>query len=402
MKRFCRGSFILVGILFAGLILLVASPIVTLIIREFHNTYLAGDALKALALAEAGVDRAVYELRRDPSYTGTSSPVDIGIGSYQITVTYVDENERIVTSRGMALGSNEERTIRARVKKVTFAFKDAAMVGGSEITVGNLRTQTVDAYGNPISPPTAALRTNGNATLNNAFIDGSVTAVGTLTVGSNVQINDSSYPSGLSGAPPIKLPDEDAISYWKTSWWNIASSGTIYPSSVTINGVTTLTAPCVINGDLTLNPNSVLTIVGSGVCWVKGNLRMRSNTQLISKVFLVVEGTVTQDSNSSYSVASDLPENMRSQIALVSLARPSSGPAISFNSNTVQSTGLVFAPYGDIEIGAGSTIWGSLWAGKRLVQTNNSQSTLIQFPSGFYESINLFRMNFQVVEWQEL
>lgn len=418
MKPLQRGSVIVIGLLFVSLILVLGGGIVTYIVREYEGTYQARDLTKALALAEAGVDYAVYQLRQDKSYAGPTTKY-FGNDYFTVRVTQrISDTEVVVESQGTIVTTNTTRTIRARIKRNPFGFSNAAMAAEGDIVIGNLQTQTVDDRENPVATPQAHVWANGNATVNRPTIHGRLAAAGTVTTGNGwVNVNDPDYPQGQSGAPRIEMPTLDLVNTWRNEW--LANSGswprytlTSPPPGMVRSGNMLKTnqrrveipTPCIIDASVEVSVNTELVFTGSGVVWITGSLSLRSNSELESSALVVLDGTFDQSSNSEYEVSSF------SANALVSFYQ-GIGPAIRLASNTSQRTGIMYAVYRDIELSmASAEVTGAFWAGyagmtspkASIRQTNNSASGIIRFPYSSLMNTGAFLKEFTVMGWEEL
>lgn len=418
VKRLQRGSITVISLLFISLILILGGSIVTYVVREYENTYQARDLTRALALAEAGIDYAVYQLRQDKNYVGPTTKY-FGSDYFTVRVTQrISDTEVVVESQGTIVTTDVTRRIRARIKRNPFGFSNAAMAAEGDIEIGNLQTQTVDDSENPVATPQAHVWANGNATVNRPTIHGRLAAAGTVTTGMGwINVNDPDYPQGQSGAPRIEMPTLNLVNLWRSEWLANSNSWPRYtlasppPGMIRSGNVlktnlrrVEISAPCIIDASVEVSVNTELVFTGSGVVWITGNLIMKSNSELESSALVVLDGVFDQASNSEYEVSSF------SVNALVSFYQ-GTGAAIRLASNTTQRTGIMYAVYRDIELSmASANVTGAFWAGyagmtspkASIRQTSNAASGIIRFPYSSLMNTGAFLKEFTVTGWEEL
>jgi len=126
-------------ILAIGILLIVVVTTIVLISSAF--TYSASskysvDALQANQLAEAGIDKAVAALNTSAgSYSGDVETT-LGSGSYDVTVTTIDANNKIIQSTGYIpnkANPKTKRTIKIQISKgdgISFSYGILAGEGG--------------------------------------------------------------------------------------------------------------------------------------------------------------------------------------------------------------------------------------------------------------------------------
>src|SRR3989338_8239155 len=100
MKRLspsCARGYIL-------LLALVVSAVITTVTAGFFNYYVSAihaerfalASAQARSLAEAGIDKAVYEINQDGGYSGESN-IALGNGTFNVSVASIDSNLKRVT-----------------------------------------------------------------------------------------------------------------------------------------------------------------------------------------------------------------------------------------------------------------------------------------------------------------
>ncbi|OGG48402.1 hypothetical protein A3G63_02500 [Candidatus Kaiserbacteria bacterium RIFCSPLOWO2_12_FULL_52_8] len=152
------------------LVVLVVSAVVIAITSGFFNYY--GSAVyserhafasaRALALAEAGIDKAVYELNQDADYSGESDTV-LGAGSFSVSVASIDGNTKRLTVTGFA--PNSANPIATKVVKATVSINSSVVSFRYGVQVGQ----------------GGVSMSNGSRIEGNLFSNGSVTGSGTIS-----------------------------------------------------------------------------------------------------------------------------------------------------------------------------------------------------------------------------
>ncbi|MBI4088900.1 hypothetical protein HY415_02285 [Candidatus Kaiserbacteria bacterium] len=249
---------------------------------------------QALALAEAGIDKAVYELNQNGSYTGESGTA-LGNGTFTVLVASVDSNTKRITATGSVPNSATPtaiKVVRANVSidtaVVSFSFGVQAGDGGLFLE------NSASVRGNVFS--------NGPVTGQNSnVIRGTVVSAGSSGLIDGVHATSSGY------AHTIKNSTLDADAYFQTIL-NTTVAGTQYPGSADqsttslpisdelieewkaaalAGGVHSTPCPYEISTSVTLDPKKIdcnLTIKGNGnivtlngPVWVKGNVSIENS-----------------------------------------------------------------------------------------------------------------------------
>lgn len=156
LKNKKRGIILIAAYLVVLILFILGGAFVARSISEKRAAERAVDSAQAFYLAEAGINRAMDELRTDyfnwNTWAGAAIFHNLGNGQYRVEVQAVG-NERIVTSTGLI--NNASREIETRVRRVIPAgFFDNALYVAEEIDLnGNAYTINGDiVYGNgPIS-----------------------------------------------------------------------------------------------------------------------------------------------------------------------------------------------------------------------------------------------------------
>lgn len=329
-----RGQVLIMTIVFVGIFLMVFVGFVnyaTLYARTERATVAQA---QALAIAEAGIDKAVYELNQAPSYTGETNTA-LGVGTFTTSVSSVDSNTKRITATGYVPdGANPRATkvvkadVSINVDVISFQFGVQSDNGGVDLqnsasVRGNLYSNGSVTGANSNIVRGDVISADSSGLINGIHATGTVRAhtIDDSTVDkdayyqtiSNTAVNGAQYP-GSADQPTSTLPISDAqVETWKAA----ALAG----------GVHTSPCPYTISSSLTLGPKKIdcdLTITGgtltlAGPVWVSGNITIK-NTPTIA----------IQSSLGGQSVAF---------VADKESDRANSGKIILENSTVVQGTG---------------------------------------------------------------
>jgi hypothetical protein len=139
-------ALILMGIVSAGITSVVSYS------AQFARTErfsVAGE--QALALAEAGIEKAVYELNQSGTYAGESGTA-IGPGSFTTSISTIDGNTKRITSVGSVTvgGAQTAHTVKATaaINSSVVSFQYGLQVGNGGITMGNNSQVNGSVYSN--------------------------------------------------------------------------------------------------------------------------------------------------------------------------------------------------------------------------------------------------------------
>jgi hypothetical protein len=120
-RKYNQSGIILVSIviLFPFLIFLTAS-FLTLTISSFSVAKKDQMRTHAQLAADAGVDAALYEISEDENWTGTGGPITLHSDSnlytsYEISVTAIDSEHKLVTSTGKVFNPVSDTTPKSTI-----------------------------------------------------------------------------------------------------------------------------------------------------------------------------------------------------------------------------------------------------------------------------------------------
>ncbi len=279
--------------------------------------------------SEAGVDDAIYRLKRNKNITSSFSLLLNG-ASATTTVTTDSFGNDII--RAVGKFANSFRAVSASVSKGEGVdFNYAVQIGQGGLVMNSNSTVAGNVYSN------GAISGSSNSQ-----ITGDAYAV--TTISSPPTVSGTRNPNSL----PQTFPFVDA-DYWRTQ---ANTNNDPYNGNMTISNDSNL-GPRRINGDLTIGGNTTVTI--KGAIYVTGNLTLNSNSVLnLDPAFgsqgtvIIVDGTITLNSNVEVNPTSAHPKGY---IMLYTVSNSSS--AISLNSNA--DSAVLFAPNGNISISSNAT-----------------------------------------------
>jgi hypothetical protein len=293
-----KGQIIVIGLVFFAVIILFSAAIL-----GYVSTYIKSERqnivkVQALQLAEAGIDKAAYELNHDSSYSGETNTA-LGNGSFTIMVTNIDSEHKRVISTGSVpfKGGMANRKIDATlaIDHTVISFRYGVQAGDGGFSLANSSTVTgnifstgkvIGAGGNYIYGDIVSAGASGQVygihSTGNVFAH----SIGDSKVATIID-KDAYYAATItkttvtgtkhSGSPdqsPVPLPISDAqISEWES---DAAAGGTI--------------STCNAKGDYEIGANTSLgskkitcnlvvknvTLTVTGPLWITGNITVQT------------------------------------------------------------------------------------------------------------------------------
>lgn len=159
------------------LLSLIVSAVVMAVTTGFFNYFasavgaerfsLAG--AQALSLAEAGVDKAIYELNQNATYAGENSTA-LGNGVFDVSVASIDGNTKRLTATGFVPDSAHPTAtkvvqVTASINAAVVSFRYGVQIGDNGITMSN-----------------------GSTIIGNIFSNGNISGSGTITGDATVAV----------------------------------------------------------------------------------------------------------------------------------------------------------------------------------------------------------------------
>jgi Tfp pilus assembly protein PilV len=281
---------LLVGLLTVGIALNTAVMATTVKISRSYRT------ISAQAYAEAGIQKALWELNKaGSSYTGESNTTSIAGGAFDVNITNVSSNVKQITATGYVPNKEHylaKRIIRAKItdkpSSTGVAFNYGVQAGALGITMSN----NAVINGNVYSQGTLSGQNNSRVTgdvimsgVTGRISGGQISGNAKAHTINNVRITKDAYYQAISGSTvggvshpnspdpaTISLPLSDST----ISQWEIAAvAGGTHTGDYVINGTSMTLGPKKIDGNLIVTNGAVLTMTGT--IWVTGNITFSNN-----------------------------------------------------------------------------------------------------------------------------
>lgn len=165
-----RGQVILLAVIFFSIITAFSA-----VMSQNMSTYVGSErrsvaSAQALALAEAGIDTAAYQLNQSASYSGEVNST-LPTGTFTTTVTTIDASNKRVTSTGVSTfhGQTVTKSVTAKlsIDSTIVAFRYGVQVGSGGFVMSGGSTINGNVYSNGDIDATTGVRITGSATAAN-------------------------------------------------------------------------------------------------------------------------------------------------------------------------------------------------------------------------------------------
>lgn len=335
---------IIIVVIFALIAMIAVSSLVGYTMLQIRLQRQAVAQTMGVSIAEAGAELAIWKLNNQSGYTGESG-TSYGGGVYNITITNTGSGKLVKAEAFVpdVATARAKRVVQITVsngsKNIGFNYGVQVGVGGllmdnnssvagnvysnSNVTgsgtitgtaiaggaSGTISGVTVSAGASAHNVTNATVTGNVNTfALSGGTVTGNVSAssVANCTINGNAVYNTKSSCSitGTETTPNNNVPadptiqplpiDQTQINAWITDATN---GGTV--GNQTISGSVSL-GPKKINGNLTLNNNSTLTVTGT--LWVTGAITFNNNSTLqLSSSYGSLSGVVIAGTSGSSS-----------------------------------------------------------------------------------------------------
>jgi hypothetical protein len=136
-----QGQIILITIIFMAVLLTMSAALLGYTGLQIKSGRVAYGNSQALRLAEAGLDKALYELNRNPNYNGETN-TDLSTGTFVVALSSIDPSTKQVTVTGYVPDQNNPRyevTVKTNVgiDLSTVAFNFGVQVGEAGLQMAN-------------------------------------------------------------------------------------------------------------------------------------------------------------------------------------------------------------------------------------------------------------------------
>jgi len=239
--------------------------------------------LKALNLAEAGLERGLWKVAETSGWTDGWTDEPLGDGTYSVTVEYLGGYSYSITSTGKVGTVSKTVTLTAEVRRGGWpeAFSDYALFWanpeGSGLTVradnGALITGSIFAYGD------VEIRNNAVVTGGELYATGTVSGGGAYTEGTlpdplpDPVVLDTTYYDDLIALAAAQPPGD----------WQLLNGAEHH-----LNGATML-----VNGSVEIANNC--TLYGPGKIVATGDILVANNATVPGGVDFIAGGTFEFD-----------------------------------------------------------------------------------------------------------
>ncbi len=388
-KKAQQGSIVL-AFLFILILTSIGAAILLRANVDNQLTYREAKSVKAFWLAEAGIQRGVWEYKTnscqglvDTNGSACTSCSSCGGGNKTLAVSMsnnagdYDITINAANSLLTAVGSYPSRTHAKKIQRSVkytigqinpFAY---AMFSKGNIVISN--NATVDSYDSNVgSYGGANIKTNGDVGTNGGTIDvltvgnnavimgdASTGAGGTIDVGNGGMISGTQTHSNNISLPSVTVP---------ATLTSLISNGTL---SVGNKGTTTLTAGNYKYSNINLANNSTLNVTGNVSLYLTGasslstgnGVTINVNSGATLKVY--VDGVLNVGNNAVINNVSHVPSNLQ----IYSTYTGSDGVTLSNNGDMY---GAIYSPNTKVTINNNGSYYGSA-IGSILSLANNGE-----------------------------
>lgn len=147
-----KGSIIIFALVFIGIFFTASTAMVSYSTQLSRTENYAVASAQALHLAEAGIDKALYQLNQSSSYTGETNTA-LGAGTFTTTVTSVSGDTKTITATGYVPNAADPvayKTIKvnANIGSSVISFRYGVQVGSGGFVMNGGSTVNGSIYSN--------------------------------------------------------------------------------------------------------------------------------------------------------------------------------------------------------------------------------------------------------------
>ena len=289
----------LISLVFFGIFVAVTTAFISLLTASERAARLHVAEAQALRLAEAGIDKSLYELNANSAYAGEAG-TSLPTGSFSTSVTAIDSSTKLITATGTVSANGStiaEKTVRAHASIDTsvvsfhygvqagnggFRLENTSSIRGNVFSSGPvIGTSANYIYGDVISAgpfgEVYGIHATSSVYAHTIGRSGETTIVDKdayYVTKINTTVSGTSYP-GSPDQPPVPLPISDAqISDWEAE---AAAGGTVTCTGgvYAIDSATVTLGPVKIPCDLNVSGTAIVTLQGH--VWVAGDIIVQNS-----------------------------------------------------------------------------------------------------------------------------
>ena len=375
-KKHEQGFVLVIAVILMGFLLLLALPFMSQLSAENRLTDKSFKSCAALSLAEAGVERAVWELNfgdittwdgdaalRTMTITSFQTPSGNVVGDIEIKVHNPETKTPLIEATGILSYSDSAlmaKATRVELEEVKYDPWNFAVFGDEDVDFSS--AAEVDSYDSTDGPYGGTnVGAEGDVGTNSTFL-------GCIDLCPNAKIyGDAVSGPGSDPESVIITQGNSYIDGEKKALVEEKEMPSVTPPeglafmggySLGVGDVGTINA----SGEYTsfiLGSNSTLTITSDVTLYITGDFTMSSNSQLDIadgvSVTIYLGGTFSQNSNSQINNLSEDPTK------LLILGTDSFNGTMTWNSNT-DFYGAVYVPRAHVDFRSNIDFYGSIIA----------------------------------------
>jgi len=411
-KPWNRGAALFLTLLTSILMLIIVMPFLFSLSGRFRVTEKSFRTMAAANLAEAGVERAIWELNygnitqwsgslmtRTLSLPGIQAANGDVAGDIDIEVQNPASDTPLIIASGTVPWLDDlsfEKRLRVRLKHGIKSFFDFGVFGDEGFDLhGNAYIDSYNSQEAPYDP--LARHLNGNVgtnadhrwdvvLLNNTTVYGDAKTgyasdpAEVIRLANNAQITGAASaldePKLIPAVSPPFLPAKGSYSLGGNSTATISESG-MYSS-------------------FTLDSNAIVTITGEVTLYVNGDFSMNSNTQIViaegaSFELVMGNGVFNQSSNSIITNVSQDPRAM-------AILGTSDFHQMNWRSNS-HYYGVVYVPEATIDYSANADCFGSIVC--NVISMSSNAGIHYDESLASWTKYGTATSKYEVKEWQE-
>ena len=136
-----RGYIVIFALIISAAVMAVTVAFFNYYGSAVHAERFSLASVQAQALAEAGIDKAVYELNQSAGYSGESDSA-LGNGTYSVSIASIDGNTKRVTATSYVPNSTNptaKKVVQATIgiDASTVSFNYGVQIGQGGVTMSN-------------------------------------------------------------------------------------------------------------------------------------------------------------------------------------------------------------------------------------------------------------------------